>query len=84
MSDRNTANRDDEGSRIATNRAAAAIAVGSLLVAGAIALLARRGLLEFLVARGVAVDALPFYLLFVALLLWLVVWSWGRLMSLLQ
>lgn len=84
MSDRNTANRDGEGSWIATNRAAAAIVVGSLLVAGAIALLARRGLLEFLVVPGVAVDALPFYLLFVGLLVWLVVWSWGRLMSLLR
>lgn len=84
MSDRNTASRDGEGSRIATNRAAAAIAVGSLLVAGAIALLARRNLLEALVARGIAIDALPMYLLVVALVLWLVIWSWSRLMSLLQ
>ncbi|WP_222920254.1 hypothetical protein [Natrinema sp. SYSU A 869] len=86
MGDRNTADRDSKGSRIATNRAAVAIAVSSLLIAAVITLLSQWGLLdpliEFLVARGVAVDALPMYLLFALLLCWLVVWSWRRMVSL--
>lgn len=88
MSDQNGTERDGEGSRIATNRTAVAIAVGSLVVAAVTALLARRGLLdpvlEFFVMYGVAVDTLPIYLLFVVLLVWLVVWSWGRLLAILQ
>ncbi|WP_226482485.1 hypothetical protein [Natrinema amylolyticum] len=84
MSDREAGDRDGGGSRIATNRAAVAIAIGSLLIAVVIGVLARRGLLGSVGVRGIAVDALPFYLLFLLLAVWLVVWSWRRLVSLLQ
>ncbi|QLK24807.1 hypothetical protein HYG81_11865 [Natrinema zhouii] len=84
MNDQRTADRDGEGSRIATNRTAVAIAASSLLIAAMGVLLARRGLLEAIVARGVAVDMLPLYLLFVLLAVWLVIWSWGRLLTLFQ
>ena len=78
MDDRN------EGSRIAANRAAVVIAVSSLLLAALIGLVARHGLLEGILTRGVGVDALPLYLLLVLLAGWLVIWSWGRLLSLLE
>ncbi|MFB1063429.1 hypothetical protein [Natrinema sp. H-ect4] len=84
MNDQRTADHNGEGSRIVTNRTAVAIAASSLLIAAVGILLARRGLLEAVVARGVAVDALPLYLLFVLLAGWLVIWSWGRLLALFE
>lgn len=73
---------DRERSRIANNRLAVAIVVGSLLVAAAIGLLYRAGLVDYLVpARGPPADAVPLYFLVAVFLLALVVWSWGRLVS---
>ena len=76
------ANRNHERSRIANNRLAAAIAVGSVIAVIAVGLLYRVGLLDFLVpARGPPVDALPLYLLVAVIVPLLVFWSWSRLLS---
>ncbi|MFC6769162.1 hypothetical protein [Natrinema soli] len=84
MNNQRTADRNGEGSRIATNRTAVVIAASSLLIAAVGALLARRGLLEAVIANGIAVDALPLYLLVALLAVWLVIWSWGRLLALFE
>lgn len=71
-----------ERSRIANNRLAVAVVVGSLLAAVAAAWLYRVGLFEAVVPeRGPAADALPLYVLSAVALVALVVWSWGRLLS---
>ena len=71
-----------ERSRIADNRLAVAVVVGSLLAAVAAAWLDRAGLFEALVpARGPAADALPLYVFSAVALVALVLWSWGRLLS---
>ena len=69
-------------SRIANNRLAVVIVLGSLLAIVTVGWLYRAGLLDSLVpARGPAADALPMYFLVAAILVALVVWSWGRLLS---
>ena len=71
-----------EPSRIANNRLAVAVVVGSLAVAVVVTALYRAGVLEFLVPeRGPAADALPLYFLSAVVLVALVVWGWGRLLS---
>ncbi|WP_436347221.1 hypothetical protein [Natronorubrum sp. FCH18a] len=73
---------DREQSRIANNRLAVAVVVGSLLVLAAVGLLYRTGLLDYVVpTHGPAADAVPLYFLIAAALLALVVWSWSRLVS---
>ncbi|WP_440770069.1 hypothetical protein [Natronorubrum sp. DTA28] len=75
-------NPNREQSRIANNRLAVAVVVGSLLVLSAVGLLYRTGLLEDIVPTyGPAADAAPLYVLMAVALLALVVWSWGRLFS---
>ncbi|WP_049922500.1 hypothetical protein [Halopiger djelfimassiliensis] len=73
-----------ERSRIATNRMAVAIVVGSIVVAVALAGLYWSGALEaFVPDRGPAADAVPLYLLLAGLSVALVLWSWKRVLSLL-
>lgn len=76
---------DDAQSRVETNRMAVAAAVGSLLVALALALLYWTGLLAALVPEhGPAADAVPLYVLLAVVFLALVVWGWQRFLSLLK
>lgn len=75
---------NEGGSRIVTNRTAVAIAAASVVLAVALWVVVRRGLLGDLIVYAVAIDTLPLVLLFVLTAGWLVVWSWGRLVSLLQ
>ncbi|WP_137291342.1 hypothetical protein [Natronorubrum halophilum] len=71
-----------EQSRIANNRLAVALVVGSLLVVAAVGALYRSGILGALLpARGPAVDAVPLYVLVAVSSLALVVWGWSRLLS---
>ncbi|WP_440766217.1 hypothetical protein [Natronorubrum sp. DTA7] len=75
-------NPDREQSRIANNRLAVAVVVGSLLVLAAVGLFYRTGLGTALVpSHGPAADAVPLFGLIAVVLLVLVVWSWGRLFS---
>ncbi|WP_306056018.1 hypothetical protein [Natronococcus wangiae] len=73
---------ENERSRIANNRLAAAVVVGSLCLVAAVWLLAQVGLLGDLIpARGPAADAVPLYLLVGLVAVGLVVWSWRRVLS---
>ncbi|SDK04415.1 hypothetical protein [Natronorubrum texcoconense] len=75
-------NPDREQSRIANNRLAVAVAVGSLLVLSAVGLFYRTGLLDYIVpTHGPAADAAPLYVLMAVALFALIVWSWSRLVS---
>jgi hypothetical protein len=71
-----------EHSRIANNRLAAAVVVGSLCLAVAVWLLFRAGLVgELFPEYGPAADAVPLYLLVGLVLVGLVIWSWQRVLS---
>ncbi|WP_255170398.1 hypothetical protein [Natrononativus amylolyticus] len=69
-------------SRIGENRLAAAVAVGSLAVVIALAVLYWTSVLEVVVPPGgPAADSLPLYGLFAVALIGLVIWGWSRLLS---
>lgn len=66
-------------SRIANNRFAVAVAVGSLLLALVLGWLYWSGSLEYLVPEhGPVADALPLYLLAILVVVGLAVWGWRR------
>ena len=70
-------------SRVAANRVAMAIAVGSLVLAGALVALYWAGLIDFLLPEHrPAADAAPLYVLFVVVAIALVAWGWKRVFSL--
>lgn len=76
---------DSEGerSRIANNRMAAVIVVGSLCLVVVVGLLFQAGLIDdFVFGPGPAADAVPLYLLVGLVIVGLVVWSWQRFLSL--
>ncbi|SDQ24478.1 hypothetical protein [Natronobacterium texcoconense] len=74
---------DRNGSRIADNRLAVTIVVGSLVAVGVLAVLFWSGSSDRLVpAYGPAPDAVPLYLLFVIVGVVLLIWSWQRVLSL--
>lgn len=76
---------ESEGSRIANNRLAVAVVVGSLCLVVGAWLLIQTGLLDELIpAHGPAADAVPLYLLVGLVLVGLVVWSWQRFLSLFE
>ena len=79
---RSMADPNRERSRIANNRLAVAVVVGTLVVAVAAVAFHRVGLFGALVPEGgPAADAVPLYFVLAVFLFALVVWSWGRLLS---
>ncbi|OVE83945.1 hypothetical protein [Natronolimnobius baerhuensis] len=76
---------DREHSRIADNRLAAAVVLGSLVVATVGVGLYWSGYTSLLVpADGPIADALPLYLLTVLVCFGLLIWGWQRFLSLLR
>ena len=69
-------------SRIEENWLAISVAAGSLVVLFVLAVLYwTSGLAVLIPPGGPAADSLPLYLLFGAVLIGLVLWSWSRLLS---
>ncbi|NGM68241.1 hypothetical protein G6M89_04325 [Natronolimnobius sp. AArcel1] len=74
---------DRERSRIADNRLAVAVVIGSLVVVGVGVVLYWSDSLNILVpADGPIADALPLYLLTVLIGVGLAIWGWQRFLSL--
>lgn len=76
------AGSENERSRIANNRLAVAVVVGSLCLVAAVWLVAQAGLLDELISgQGPAADAVPLYLLVGLVTVGLIIWSWQRFLS---
>ncbi|GAB3026524.1 hypothetical protein [Natronobiforma cellulositropha] len=72
----------ESASRVEQNRTAASIAGGSLVVIVGVAIAYWGGVLESLIPPGgPAADAIPLIVVVSVLLVALVVWSWGRVLS---